>query len=70
MVGGTHRLLSAGHATTRELADLHLGLGVERDAERFRGLGGLRVNVSQVVEDGVGFSNLFWGLVFWTRRNR
>jgi hypothetical protein len=70
MVGGTHRLLPPGHAAARELADLHLGLGVDRDAERFRGLDGLRVDLSQVVEDGVGFSDLFWGLVFWTRRSR
>ena len=42
-----------------ELADLHFGLGVERDAERFRVAGGLRMDLSQMVEDGVGFGNFF-----------
>jgi hypothetical protein len=59
MVRGTHRFLPAGHAAPRKLADFHLGLGVERDAERFRGLRSLCVDVPQVVEDGVGFLDFF-----------
>ena len=59
MVGSTHGLLAAGHATTRKLADLHLGLGVERDAERLRVLRGFGVDLPQVVEDGVGFGKFF-----------
>ena len=59
MVSGTHRCLPTGHSTTRELADLHLGFGVDRDAERFRVRCGLKVDLPQVVEDGVGFANFF-----------
>jgi len=59
MVGGTHGLPSAGHAAARELADLHLGLGIKGNAERFRGLRGLRVDLPEVVEDGVGLLDFF-----------
>jgi hypothetical protein len=59
MIGGPHRLLPSGYPVTRELADLHFGLGVQGDAERFRGLRGLRVDLPEVVEDGVGFRDFF-----------
>ena len=59
MVGGTHGLLATGHAATRKLAYLHLGLGVERDAERLRVLCGFGADLPQVVEDGVGLGKFF-----------
>jgi hypothetical protein len=59
MVGSTHGLLTAGHATTRKLANLHLGLGVKRDAERLPILRGFGVDLPQVVEDGVGLEKFF-----------
>ena len=59
MVSGTHRLLPAGHAATRELTDLHPCLRVQRDAQRLRVACGSAVDLPQVVEDGVGFANFF-----------
>ena len=59
MVGRTHGLLAAGRAATRKLANFHLGLRVERDAERFPVLRGFGVDLPQVVEDGVGFGKFF-----------
>jgi hypothetical protein len=59
VVGGTYGLAPAGHATPRKLADLHLGFGVERDAERGGFLRNLDVNLLQVLEDGIGFGDLF-----------
>jgi hypothetical protein len=45
VVRGSNRFTPARHAAARELADFHFGLGVERDAERFWFLRGLRVNL-------------------------
>jgi hypothetical protein len=59
MVGGAYRLLPTGHPASRERANLHLGLGIERDAERLRVPGGSGVDVSQMVEDGIGLGNFF-----------
>jgi hypothetical protein len=59
MVGSTHGLLAAGQAATRKLANFHLGLRVERDAERLRVLCGFGVDLPQVVEDGVGLGKFF-----------
>ena len=70
MVGRTNRLVPPRLTPTRELANLHFGLGVERDAERFRVLRGSRVDVAQVVEDGVGGVDFFLGSVLRTRRSR
>jgi hypothetical protein len=70
VIGRTYRFLPPGHATPREGADLHFGLGIDRDAQRFRVLRGVRVDLPQVLEDGVGFGNFFLGSVLRTRRNR
>jgi hypothetical protein len=59
MVGGPHVLLPSGYPAAREFADLHLGLGVERDAESLRVVRGLCVDLPQMVEDGVGFFDFF-----------
>lgn len=59
MVRRTDRLLPPRNPAARELADLHLGLGIERDAECFRVARGLRVDLPQMVEDGVGFGKFF-----------
>ena len=59
VVGGTDGLASAGHAAPRKRADLYLGLGVDRDAERGGFVRGLGVNVLQMPEDGVGFGDFF-----------
>ena len=53
------RCRPARHAAARELADLHFGLGVERDAQRVWFLRRLRVNLLQVREDGVGLGKFF-----------
>jgi hypothetical protein len=59
MIGGAHGLLPAGHSTTRELAELYFGLGIERDPQGIGILRGLRMHLPQVVEDGVGLGNFF-----------
>jgi hypothetical protein len=59
VIGRSGGLFAAGHAPPRKLANLHLGLGVERDAERFWFLGGLGVNLLQIREDRVGFWKFF-----------
>jgi len=59
MVGGAHGLLPSGFATTRELTDFYLGLGVERNTKRFRILRSLNVDLSQVVKDVACFGNFF-----------
>jgi hypothetical protein len=59
MVDGPHGGAPARHAAPRKFADFHLGLGVQRDAERLRILRGLGVDLPQVLEDGVGLGNLF-----------
>jgi hypothetical protein len=41
MIGGLYGGSAACQTTARKLANLHLGLRVERDAERFRFAGGL-----------------------------
>jgi hypothetical protein len=59
VIGSLHGGGTAREATARKLADLHFGLGVERDAERFRFAGGLGVDVAQVIEDGVRLGEFF-----------
>ena len=59
MVRRPHRLLPPAYTATREFTDLHFGLGVERDAERLRVVRGLRVDLSQMIEDGVGLGHFF-----------
>ena len=59
MVRGPHMLLPPAYTVAREFTDLHLGLGVERDAESLRVVRGLRVDLPQVVEDGVGLWDFF-----------
>ena len=54
-----YRFLSAGYTAPRESANLHLGFGVERDAEGFGILRGLGMNFPQVLEDGVGCGHFF-----------
>jgi hypothetical protein len=70
VVRGSNRFATARHAAAREFADLHFGLGVERDTERFWFQRGLRVNLLQVLEDGVGLGKFFCGFVLRTRRSR
>jgi hypothetical protein len=65
-----HGLLAASDAASRKLADLHLGLGVQGNTQRLWLLGDFRVNLLQVVEDGVGLGNFFGGLVLRTRRKQ
>ncbi len=57
MIGGLYG--AARQATARKLADLHFGLGVERDAECCRFAGGLGVDAAQVVEEGVRLGEFF-----------
>ena len=45
--------------TTVLAANLHFGLGVERDPQRFRVPRGLRVDLPKVIEDGVGLRQFF-----------
>ncbi len=59
MVRGPHMLLPPAYTVAREFTDLYLGLGVERDAESLRVVRGLRVDLPQVVEDGVGLGDFF-----------
>ena len=59
VVGRANGFGATSLAPTREIADLHLGFGVEGDAERFRVVCGLRVDVLQMVEDGVGGGDFF-----------
>ena len=59
VIEGRHGFLAARDAAARKLADLHLGLGIQGNTQRFRLLGGFRVNLLQVVEDGVGLGNFF-----------
>ncbi len=59
MIGCGHGLVSAGHATPRKRADLHLGLGVQGNVQGGRVLSGLRVNLLQVLEDGIGLGSFF-----------
>jgi hypothetical protein len=59
VVRSSNRFATAGHAATRKLADLHLGFGVQGNAKRFWFLRGLRVNLLQVLENGVGFGKFF-----------
>lgn len=65
-----HGFLTARVAAARKRADLHLGLGVQGNSQRLRLLGDFRVNLLQVVEDGVGLGNFFRGLVLRTRRKQ
>ena len=58
-----------GHAATRERADLHLSLGVERNAERFKIMNGLHMDLLRSRRSRQ-FRDLFWGLLLRTRRNR
>lgn len=53
------RCLPAGYTAPRESANLHLGFGVEGDAEGFGTPRGLGMNFPQVLEDGVGFGHFF-----------
>lgn len=59
MVGRTDDLGAPRLAPTGELTDLHFGLGIERNAECFRVVRGLRVDALQVVEDGVSGGDFF-----------
>ena len=59
VIGRSCGLFAAGHAPTRKLADLHLGLGVHGNARRFWFLRGLCVDLLQVLEEGVGLGNFF-----------
>lgn len=52
-------LLSAGNAVAGKLADLHLGIGVQRDRQRLRIIRGLRMHLLQMGEDGVGLGKFF-----------
>ena len=70
VIGGTHRGFSARQAAPREGADLHFGLGIERNPQRFGFAGPSSVGLVEVVEDGVGFGDFFWGAVFRTRRRQ
>jgi hypothetical protein len=70
MIGRTHGFTPPRQAAPSEGADLHLGLGGDRDTERFRVLRGWRVDLPQVVEERVGLGNFFLGSVFRTRRKR
>ena len=70
VIGRSHGLLAASHATSRKLPDLNLGLGIQGNPKRSRLLGRLRVNVLQVLEDRVGFGNFFSGRALRTRRSR
>ena len=70
VVRGPHCLTPPGHAAARELADLHLGFGVKRHAERQLVSGGLGMDLLQMLENGVGLGIFFCGLVLRTRRSR
>lgn len=70
VIGRRHMLVAASDAASREFADFYLGLGVQGNMQRVRLMVGLRVNVLQVIEDGVGLGDFFWGLLLRTRRRQ
>jgi hypothetical protein len=53
-----------------ERADEHGGLGIQGQAERARGSGGVPVDLAQMFEDRVGLLQLFWGRDLVTGRSR
>jgi len=53
-------------ALAREGPDLDRGLGIQRDAQLVGGRIGLRIHRADVVEDGVGVGDFFWGCVLAT----
>jgi hypothetical protein len=59
VIGRVHWFQAPRHAPPRKWADLHLGLGVERNPQRLGLLGGLGVNLIQVREDRVRGGNFF-----------
>jgi len=59
VVGSRHRQSTPCHTPAGEGADLYLRFGVEGDAQCFWVLRGLRVNVLEVLEDGIGFGDFF-----------
>ena len=53
-------------APTRERANLDGGFGIQRDAQDVRRrIGGL-IDLGQVLEDGIGCGDFFWGCVLAT----
>ena len=70
MIRGLFRLATPPHATPRQLTHFDLGLGIQRDSERLGILYTLGMDFLEVVEDRVGFGDLFLGLVLRTRRKR
>ena len=55
---------------TGERADEYRGLGIQGQTQRVRGPGGLLVDLAQLLKDGIGLLQLFWGLHLVTGRSR
>ena len=67
---GTISTPGAALTPAGERADGDRGLGVDRDAERVVSLVGLGVDLLQLLEDGVGLLDPFWGRHLATRMSR
>ena len=53
--------LGAALAPARERADVDRGLGVDRDPQGIVGPVGLGVDLLQLLKDGIGLLDFFWG---------
>jgi hypothetical protein len=70
VIDGLYSGLPTCVTTTGEVADLDLRFGVDGDPQRVRVGGRSGTGGSDVLEDGVGFGDLFSGRAFNTRRSR
>jgi hypothetical protein len=59
VIGGLHGCGAPRDASTRKFTNLHFGLGVDRDAKRFRVAGCLSVDAAQMLENGIRLRNFF-----------
>lgn len=59
MVSGLNGGPTPGQSVSRELTDLHFGLGVDGNPQRAWVVGSFCVHVSEVREDVVGLGNFF-----------
>ena len=64
MVGGLD--VEPTRASAREGTNLDRGFGIQRDAQDLRRRVGSLIDASQVLEDGIGFWDFFWGWVLAT----
>ena len=70
MIQSLLSLAASAHPSPRKVTYLDFGLGIKRDSQCFGVFRTLDVDFLEIVENGVGFGNLFLGWVLRTRRKQ